>query len=146
VNHVLINGENMSAQQLNREITLDDVSKKIMKVKSKPFPELDYEKNGYALELDSALKIVNGDLAYEIDVNIADGARIKNFYNQKTGLKVKQVVEGPISSVTEWSNYEGITGGIKIPFSIKTTLLGQPAEFKVKETAVNNNISATLFQ
>jgi molybdopterin-binding protein len=89
---------------------------------------------------------VNGDLAYEIDINIAEGARIKNFYNQKTGLKVKQIVEGPVNSTTEWGNYEGINGGIRIPFLTKTTLLGQPAEFKVKETAVNNGISAALFQ
>jgi hypothetical protein len=146
VSHILINGDNMRAQQLNKELPLDDASKRVLKAKSKPFPELDYEKNGYTLELDSTLKIVNGDLAYEIDINITEGARIKNFYSQKTGLKVKQIVEGPISGVTEWSNYEGINGGIRIPFLIKTTLLGQTAEFKVKETAVNNNISATLFQ
>lgn len=98
------------------------------------------------MELDSTLKIVNGDLAYEIDVNVADGAIVKNFYNQKSGLKVKQVIEGPVNSVNEWGDYEGITGGIKIPFSIKTTLLGQTAEFKVKETAVNSNMTAGAFQ
>jgi molybdopterin-binding protein len=125
---------------------LDDVSRKILKLKGKPFPELEYEKGGYTLELDSALKIVNGDLAYEVDVTIAEGATIKNFYSQKTGLKVKQVVDGPVSSVSEWSNYEGINGGIKIPFLTRTTLVGQSIEFKVKETAVNNNISAELFR
>ena len=146
VNHIVVNGDNISAQQLNRAIPLDEVGKKIIKFKGKAFPELDYEKSGYLMELDSTLKIVNGDIAYEVDINIADGARIKNFYNQKTGLKIKQVIEGPLTSVTEWGNYEGITGGIKIPFLIKTTLLGQPAEFKIKETAVNNNISAGMFQ
>ncbi|WPU96852.1 M1 family metallopeptidase [Mucilaginibacter sabulilitoris] len=146
VNHILVNGDNVSAQQLNRELPLDDVSKRLLKIRSKPFPELDYEKNGYPMQLDSTLKIVNGDLAYEIDVNVADGAVVKNFYNQKNGLKVKQVIEGPINSVNEWSDYEGINGGIKIPFSIKTTLLGQAAEFKVKETAVNSNMTAGAFQ
>ncbi|MDN3546796.1 M1 family metallopeptidase [Mucilaginibacter aquaedulcis] len=146
VNHILVNGDNVNAQQLNREIPLDDIGKKVVKARSKPFPELDYEKNGYTLVLDSALKIVNGDLAYEIDVKLAEGATIKNFYSQKSGLKVKQVVDGPVISATEWSNYEGINGGIRIPFFMKTTLLGQPAEFKVKETAVNSNISAVSFQ
>lgn len=146
VNHILVNGDNINAQQLNKNIPLDDVSKKLLRARSKPFPELDYEKSGYTMQLDSALKIVNGDLVYEVDINIAEGAKLRNFYNQKTGLKVKQIIEGPINSVTEWSNYEGINGGIRIPFLIKTTLLGQPAEFKVKETAVNNNISAALFQ
>jgi len=146
VTHVLVNGERISVQQLNREIPLDDAGKKIIKAKSRPFPELDYEKGGYAMELDSTLKIVNGDLAYEVDINLAEGTQIRNFYNQKTGLKIKQVVEGSVNSVTEFGDYEGINGGIRIPFLIKTTLLGQSAEFKVKETAVNSCMAAGVFQ
>jgi len=146
VTHVLVNGERISVQQLNREISLDDAGKKIIKAKSRPFPELDYEKGGYAMELDSTLKIVNGDLAYEVDISLAEGTQIRNFYNQKTGLKIKQVVEGSVNSVTEFGDYEGINGGIRIPFLIKTTLLGQSAEFKVKETAVNSGMTAGGFQ
>lgn len=146
VAHVLVNGERISIQQLSREIPLDEGGKKIIKAKSRPFPELDYEKGGYAMELDSTLKIVNGDLAYEIDINLAEGTQIRNFYSQKTGLKIKQVVEGSVNSVTEFADYEGINGGIRIPFLLKTTLLGQAAEFKVKETAVNSGMNAGVFQ
>ncbi|MEZ2335267.1 M1 family metallopeptidase [Mucilaginibacter sp. RCC_168] len=146
VTHVLVNGERISVQQLNRDVPLDDAGKKVIKAKSKPFPELDYEKGGYAMQLDSTLKIVNGDLAYEIDINLAEGTQIRNFYNQKTGLKIKQVIEGSVNSVTEFGDYEGINGGIRIPFLIKTTLLGQSAEFKVKETAVNSGMAAGGFQ
>ncbi|NHA07338.1 M1 family metallopeptidase [Mucilaginibacter sp. HC2] len=146
VAHVLVNGERISIQQLSREIPLDEGGKKIIKAKSRPFPELDYEKGSYAMELDSTLKIVNGDLAYEIDINLAEGTQIRNFYSQKTGLKIKQVVEGSVNSVTEFADYEGINGGIRIPFLLKTTLLGQAAEFKVKETAVNSGMNAGVFQ
>lgn len=146
VTHILVNGERVSVQQLSREIPLDEAGKKIIKAKSKPFPELDYEKGGYTMELDSTLRIVNGDLAYEVDINVAEGTQIRNFYNQKTGLKIKQVVEGSVNSVTEFGDYEGINGGIRIPFLIKTTLLGQSAEFKVKETAVNSGMTAGGFQ
>jgi len=61
-------------------------------------------------------------------------------------LKIKQVVEGSVNSVIEFGDYEGINGGIRIPFLIKTTLLGQSAEFKVKETAVNSGMTAGGFQ
>jgi hypothetical protein len=146
LSHILVNDNNISVQQVNHDVPLDDVAKKLVKEKSRPFPELDYEKYGATMVLDSTLKVVNNEMAYEIDVNIADGAVIKNFYDQKTGLKVKQVVDGPVNSIIEWSNYEGINGGVKIPFVIKTVVLGHPADFKVKETAVNSNMPAVSFQ
>ncbi|HEY9195014.1 MAG TPA: hypothetical protein VIM77_02075, partial [Mucilaginibacter sp.] len=146
LSHVLVSENNVSVQQVNHDVPLDDVAKKLVREKSKPFPELDYEKNGTTLMLDSTLKVVNNDMAYEVDVNIAEGVVIKNFYSQKTGLKIKQVIDGPVNSTTEWGNYEGINGGIKIPFLIKTVILGHPADFKVKETAVNSNLPAVSFQ
>ncbi|WP_295719800.1 M1 family metallopeptidase [Mucilaginibacter sp.] len=146
LSHILVNDNNISVQQVNHDVPLDDVAKKLVKEKSRPFPELDYEKYGNTMVLDSTLKVVNNEMAYEIDVNIADGAVIRNFYDQKTGLKVKQVVDGPVNSIIEWSNYEGINGGVKIPFVIKTVVLGHPADFKVKETAVNSNMPAVSFQ
>jgi hypothetical protein len=146
VSRAIINGDSVVAQQLNRNIPLDDVGKRLLKAKSRPFPELDYDRNLKVMTLDSTLKIVNGDLAYEIDINIAEGAVVKNFYSQKSGLKVKQVIEGPMSSVVEWSNYEGITGGVKIPFLIKTTMLGQSVDFKVKSALVNSNLPTAAFQ
>ncbi|WP_184549711.1 M1 family metallopeptidase [Mucilaginibacter sp. FT3.2] len=146
LSHILVNDNNISVQQVNHDVPLDDVAKKLIKEKSKPFPELDYEKSSSTMRLDSTLKVVNNDMAYEVDITIADGAVIKNFYSQKSGLKIKQVIEGPVNSVTEWSNYEGINGGIKVPFIIKTVVLGHPADFKVKETAVNSNIPAVSFQ
>ncbi|WP_158642795.1 M1 family metallopeptidase [Mucilaginibacter ginsenosidivorax] len=146
LSHILVNNDNMSVQQVNHEMPLDDVAKKILKEKSKAFPELDYEKLGNTVSLDSTMKVVNGDMAYEVDIRVVDGAVIKNYYSQKTGLKVKQVIDGTASSVTEFGNYEGINGGVKIPFLIKTVILGHPADFKVKETAVNSNMPAVSFQ
>lgn len=146
LSHILVNDNNISVKQVNRDVPLDDVAKKLVKEKSKPFPELDYQNNGNAMVLDSTLKVVNNEMAYEIDINIADGAVIRNFYDQKTGLKVKQVVDGPVNSIIEWGDYEGINGGVKVPFIIKTVVLGHPADFKVKETAVNSNMPAVSFQ
>lgn len=146
LSHILVNDNNISVKQVNRDVPLDDVAKKLVKEKSKPFPELDYQNNGNAMVLDSTLKVVNNEMAYEIDINIADGTTIRNFYDQKTGLKVKQVVDGPVNSIVEWGDYEGINGGVKVPFIIKTVVLGHPADFKVKETAVNSNMPAVSFQ
>jgi hypothetical protein len=146
LNRIVVNDDNIAVQQVGHDMPLDDMAKKLVKEKSKAFPELDYEKNPTRMMLDSTLKIVNNELVYEVDINVAEGAIIKNFYNQKTGLKIKQVIEGPVSSSIEWANYEGINGGIKVPFVIKTVILGHPVDFKVKEATVNSNIPAGSFQ
>ena len=54
------------------------------------FPELDFNKTGYTLKLDSSLKVINGQLAYLVTVTGPEGISVKYFYDQKTGLKLKQ--------------------------------------------------------
>ncbi|WP_162997009.1 M1 family metallopeptidase [Mucilaginibacter kameinonensis] len=139
VSHVTLNGDSIKAKQVNRDVQLDDAGKKLVKLKSRPFPELDYERINQNMTLQPILRVVNNELAYEVDVNIGTDIHIHNYYSQKTGLKLKQTIEGANELAVEYGNYEGINGGIKIPFSIKTILVGQPVEFKVKETSVNSN-------
>jgi hypothetical protein len=146
VSHVTINGDSIKAKQVNRDVQLDDAGKKMIRLKSRPFPELDYERINQNITLQPLLHVVNGELAYQVDVNIGPEIHIHNYYSQKTGLKLKQTIEGANDLSVEFGNYEGINGGIKIPFSIKTTLVGQPIEFKVKETSVNSNPSNEAFK
>jgi hypothetical protein len=146
VSHVTLNGDSIKAKQVNRDVQLDDAAKKMIRLKSRPFPELDYERINQNIALQPILRVVNGELAYQVDVNIGTEIHIHNYYNQKTGLKLTQTIEGANDLSVEFGNYEGINGGIKIPFSIKTTLVGQPIEFKVKETSVNSNPSNEAFK
>ncbi|WP_161964408.1 M1 family metallopeptidase [Mucilaginibacter endophyticus] len=146
VSHVTLNGDSIKAKQVNRDVQLDDAGKKLVKLKSRPFPELDYERINQNMTLQPILRVVNNELAYEVDVNIGTDIHIHNYYSQKTGLKLKQTIEGANELAVEYGNYEGINGGIKIPFSIKTILVGQPVEFKVKETSVNSNPSNEAFR
>ncbi|HEX8023100.1 M1 family metallopeptidase [Mucilaginibacter sp.] len=146
VSHVTLNGDSIKAKQVNRDVQLDDAAKKMIRLKSRPFPELDYERINQNMTLQPILRVVNGDLAYQVDVNIGSEIHVHNYYSQKTGLKLKQTIEGANDLSVEFGNYEGINGGIKIPFSIKTTLVGQPIEFKVKETSVNSNPSNEAFK
>jgi len=146
VSHVTLNGDSIKAKQVNRDVQLDDAGKKLVKLKSRPFPELDYERINQNMTLQPILRVVNNELAYEVDVNIGTDIHIHNYYSQKTGLKLKQTIEGANELAVEYGNYEGINGGIKIPFSIKTILIGQPVEFKIKETSVNSNPSNEAFR
>lgn len=146
VTHLTVNGDSVKVKQVNKDVQLDEGGKKLLRLKSRPFPELDYERMSSNITLQPVLRVVNGDLAYEVDVTIGADMHIRNYYNQKTGLKVKQTIDAATDASVEFGNYEGINGGVKIPFSVKTTVIGQPVEFKVKETAVNSNPANESFK
>ena len=75
-----------------------------------------------------------------------DGTKVNYYYDWKTGLKIKQVAEVPNATVMEWTDYRDIDGGIKIPFSEKTTVVGLPMELKVKAVNVNTGLPDDLFK
>jgi hypothetical protein len=144
--HVVINGDSLNIAQMNKPMPLDPGSRKSVRARYKLFPELDFGKDGYSITLDPALKVVDDQLAYEITVTSPDGVRVKYFYDTKTGLKVKQFTDVPNSTVMEFSDYQNIETGIKIPFDEKTSLLGQPMDFKVKSTKVNSGLTNDQFK
>jgi hypothetical protein len=146
VYHIIINGDSLLIKQLNKPVPVGKDMKAPVKARYKLFPELDFSKSGYTMELSPTLKVVNGQLAYLVTVASPDGVKVNYFYDEKTGLKIKQYTDVPNSTVIEFGDYENIDTGIKIPFSEKTTIVGQPIEFKVKSAKVNTGLSNDLFK
>ncbi|HEY2584025.1 MAG TPA: hypothetical protein VGI43_19605, partial [Mucilaginibacter sp.] len=72
--------------------------------------------------------------------------KVKYFYDQKTGLKIKQYTDVPNSSRLEFSNYQGIANGIKIPFTELNNINGEPIEYKIVSAAPNTAISNEVFK
>ena len=145
VTHIIINGDSLKVVQMRKQV---DVAKEkgAVRARYKLFPELDFNKTGYTLELNPSLKVINGNLAYLIKVTSPDGTKVNYFYDQKTGFKLKQFTDVQGSTQMEWSDYRDIQTGIKIPFSEKTTVVGQPIEFKVKSITVNTGLSNDIFK
>jgi hypothetical protein len=146
VAHIVIDADSINIHQLNRVVPLGSSEKGPVKARYRLFPELEFNKPGYTMQLSPMLQVVNGQLAYLITVASPDGTKVKYFYDQKTGLKIKQFTDVPNSTVAEFSDYRDINTGIKIPFSEKTTVVGQPIEFKVKSAMANGGISNDTFK
>jgi hypothetical protein len=144
--NVTATGDSVKVMQMNRAFELDKAVKEQVKTRYQFFPELDFGKAGYSLKLDSTLKFVNGQLAYQVTVTYPGGTPVKCFYDQKTGFKIKQFTDMPGSVVTELANYNDTDAGVKVPFSINTSLLNQPVNFKVINTEVNTGLSNELFK
>jgi hypothetical protein len=146
VTHIVISGDSLNIRQLSKPVPVTGDVKASVKARYKLFPELDFSKPGYVMQLAPTLQVVDNQLAYSVTVTSPDGIKVKYFYDQKTGLKIKQFTDIPGSTVMEWNDYQGINTGIKIPFSEKTTIVGQPIEFKVKSATVNGGLTNDMFK
>jgi hypothetical protein len=146
VSHIVISGDSVYAKQMNRDIPVTGLIRSQIKARYALFPELDYNKSGYTLTLAPMIQVINDEFAYLVIVTHPDGVRVKSFFDQKTGLKIKQFTDVPGSTVTEWSDYREISNGIKIPYTIKTSVIGQPVEFKVNNAAVDSGLLNDQFK
>ena len=146
ITHVVINGDSLNVINLRKPVPIPADQKNSVKARYVLFPELNFSKPGYMMKMDSTLKIVGDQLAYLVKVTAPDGTRVNYYYDQKTGFKIKQFTDVPNSTVMEFGNYQDIQTGIKIPFSEKTVVVGQPIEFKVKSTTVNSGLSNDIFK
>jgi hypothetical protein len=109
------------------------------------FPELDYSKDGYVITLDNRLYAVNDNLAYLVITTHPDGTKVKSYFDQQTGLKLKQVTDVANATPTEFADYHEVNG-VKIPYDIKTVMLGVPVEYKVTTAVANTGLSDELFK
>ncbi len=141
LSHVVINGDSVTVTQNGRPSPLSGKSEKgAVLARYKLFPELDFSKQGYTAVLDTNYQVVNGQLAYLVTVTGPDNITVKYFYDQKTGLKVKQYTDVANATIMEFSNYQNVTTGIKLPFSEMNSVNGQPIEFKVQSATVNTGV------
>ena len=144
--HIVVNGDSVKVIEKNSQITVGITDKSAIKQKHLLFPELDYLNPGYTLELAPMLQIINGQLLYLVTATTADGIKIKNYYDTKTGYKTREFIDEPGSAPVDYSDYADTKAGIKIPFTENTTYLSEPADFKVKDVEVNTNLGDDFFK
>lgn len=143
---VNINGDSVRLVQFDKLVPLQADDKNIVKTRYKLFPELDYSKPGYTLQLAPVMQVINDELAYLVTVTTPEGIRVKNYYSQKTGYKIRKMTDVPHATPVDYSNYQGINAGIKIPFLEKTGAAGFPFDLTVTEAVANTNLSNDDFK
>src|SRR5699024_1683765 len=142
---IKINGDNITVRARGQEQTLDPDRKKALKNDTAIFPELNYSKNGYKMEL---LGIRAGDegKVYVVKVTTPSGAVVKNYYSVESGLKMetKTTMDGN-SSKTSFSDYREVNG-IMVPFSQSMSTLGRSLDVSVEEVKINSGIEDSTFK
>lgn len=130
--HTEVNSDSVSVTEKGLSVQLPDADKNILKEKVKSFAEMDYLKAGYTLQLGQRLQIVNDQLAYLVTITTPAGVKVKNYYDVKTGLKLRQQFDSADGGTTDFGDYRAINNGVLIPYSISSEAFGQPLDFKVK--------------
>ena len=111
-------------------------------------PEMAYVQNGYTLSVGD-MGEVNGEDAYVLTA-VKDGNRIVNYFDVKTGLKVKSIEltatpMGEQHTITEYLDYREVEG-VKFPFSMKQNAAGMAMDITVKSVETNKGIEDSMFQ
>ncbi|WP_204985859.1 M1 family metallopeptidase [Mucilaginibacter psychrotolerans] len=146
LSNIVINGDSVKLKQFNNPAVVSKEENPKIRNRYRIFPELDYDKTGYKLELAPVMQVVDGQLTYLITVTNPEGVRARQYYDPKTGFKIKRVNDGAGSSPSVYSNYQTIVTGVKIPYTEKTAIGGVATEFKVTGATVNSGLTSDDFK
>jgi len=145
--HIVINGDSVQLQLNGRKSPFKDKTEKgAVLARYKLFPELDFNKPGYSMQLDTVLKVINAQIAYLVTVTRPDGIKVKYYYDQKTGLKLKQYTDVVNATRMEFKDYRDINTGIKIPFDETSSINGEPIDYKLSIGTANTGLGDDIFK
>ncbi|PTX60024.1 putative Zn-dependent peptidase [Kordia periserrulae] len=119
-----------------------------MKSRKGLFPELYYESDKITLK---GIESVDGKDAYAVVIEKSNGEKVTNFYDTKTGLKVKESSTGKGPGGQEmiqdrfFSDYKEIDG-VMIPHGMVIPAAGQKLEMTALSTKINTPLTKEDFQ
>ena len=146
LSNIVINGDSVRLKQFNNPATVSKDENPKIRNRYRIFPELDYDKAGYKVELAPVMQVVDGQLAYLITVTNPEGIRARQYYDPKTSFKIKRITDVAGSVPSLYSNYQSIVTGVKIPYTEKTFVGGVATEFKVTGATVNSGLTNDDFK
>ncbi|MBS1745961.1 MAG: M1 family metallopeptidase [Bacteroidetes bacterium] len=138
VQKLVVNGDKVSLTGMGGNVApVSDNDKALYMESAVPFPETNYSKTGYSLQLAPDFVTVDGKDAYMVTITSPAGETTNSYYDAQTGLKLKSVSkedEGNSSTYT-YSNYKEVSG-IMVPY---TQNLSQQFDITLNATDVKIN-------
>lgn len=143
---IIINKDSLFITQQGQTINnLPATAKAILSETLLPFPELNYAKAGYSVQMDSIVN-VNGSEAYKLIVTTPSGVIRTAYFDINSGLKIREVVDGTgNSSLYDYSDYNAVSG-ILFPQKINQVKGKMDIALTAKEIKVNSGLSDNDFK
>lgn len=135
-----------SGMQGSRELEGDDLAS--LALEAQIFPELNYEKENFTLELKGIDK-VSGEEVYVMDITNPLGDKMTNYYSVNTGLLIQsetteETPQGAFVATKKLSNYTEVNG-VKFPYNIKQSFGPQTFDMKMESMEVNAKLAKGTF-
>lgn len=134
------NGDSISMKQNGQATPLPATAKESLLTSMQFIPESNL--GSATVTLAPMLEPIGDVQTYVVTIVLASGSKITAYYDEITGLKIKETTA---SGTSEISNYQ-VVNGIKIPFTKKSEMAGQLIEFKIKEAKINSGLSDEDFK
>jgi Peptidase family M1 domain len=146
LSEIVADGNNVVVKEAGRLRNLSDQSKRAYAGLIMPFPETEFDKPGYTITLDPKMQVVGTQLAYLVIVTSPDGIRMKYYYDNKSGLKLKQNADGSPRMPTEFGDYRELSNGVKFPYYERSAIAaGRVTEYTVKSVKLNSGLDDSLW-
>lgn len=112
--------------------------------------DLKYLDGKHQIALRGMDKIMD-NAAYQIEITTPDGSVVNEYYDTKTGFKVKSeqtesTPQGPMTQTTYYMDYKEGPGGLKFPNMIKQSAGPQVMEMKLKSVEINTGVKDEDFK
>jgi hypothetical protein len=110
-----------------------------------PFPETEFLKPSYQLTLKPMIADVDGKDAYVVEVKSGAGSGTKEYFDVKTGLKLKKEMSSQSgTSSTMYDDYKEVNG-IMVPYS-ETISQGIDILLKATDVKINSGLKDDEFK
>lgn len=139
----VVNGDSVNVYQRGekQEIGPDAIETIKERLKNQ-FPELHYKDRAVSLKL-LGIQETNDSSFYVIQVSDSTGVLSKDFYDTKSGLKIRSISsEGDVSNYSDYATYNGIL----LPKKSSTSLFGGSLELTIKEAKINQGVADSDFK
>lgn len=139
----------ISSPQGSQEITDEETLKNFSR-QAALFPELNYFKDGYTVELVGSEE-VKGNSLQIVKITTPDNTEIKEYYDPETHLKAKTEIEAEVQGmkrtiVNETGDYRDVDG-IRIPYSLTITgAMPMALKLEVSGVKINSGLPDSLFE
>ncbi|MCU0354168.1 MAG: insulinase family protein [Cytophagales bacterium] len=139
------NGSRVMVASMGNSQEMQGAELEAAKVMNTMFAELQYDQLGVKRTLAGTEK-VNGTDTYKLELELPGGSKVTEYYDTKTGLKIRQIAtQASGSQTTDFSDYREVAG-VKFPYLLNTTFGPQTVELKVTSVEVNKMLGDDLFE
>lgn len=146
----VFDGEKAKLIQMGNEIEANEKMIERFKIEGNLFPEMNYKNLGVKTEL-TGMENIEGKDAYIIKITYPSGEIVTNYYDVKTGYKIRQLQvldtpQGEMSSATDFSDFTE-KNGIIFPHVFKIPMgPNMKMNAEVKSIEINTGLDNEIFK